>query len=127
MNVIDQILTSYDIVADAGTISLDISDHVPIFVRIKKERNDTKKEKFMGRSYLNFDVQKIAQMLNSHDWDVFYNIQNVSEAWEYMEGKIREMADALHPEKEFKVRQNRPAWLSAELIELYNLELHQVN
>ena len=117
-SLLDVAFTSMKFVTAAGTLDSFLSDHQPIFILKKKEKNREKHEQeFEGRSYRNYDRHKFTERVAAHDWGPFYNAHNPNKAWEEMQNIIIQEADNLCPVKKFKIRHTKPCWITNELIE----------
>ena len=116
--VLDIALTSSPHIIAAGTININISDHQPIYIIRKKERNNkAKRQMFKGRSYRDYDRQVYMDNLVDRNWADFYNTGNVNEAWDIMEKYLTEEADLQCPIKSYNIKNTRPVWMTNELIE----------
>ena len=60
-STLDQILTNCKIVKASGTIDTSISDHVPIFINIKKSKTTYQKTTFTGRTYRTLDKERFCR------------------------------------------------------------------
>ena len=117
-SILDIALTIMKYVKAAGTLDSFLSDHQPIFVLKKKNKNKERVEqKFEGRSYKHYHKQEFVQGVASHSWADFYNATDPSQAWEVMQNIITKEADKMCPVKTFKIRNSKPCWLTNELIE----------
>ena len=117
---IDNIFTNSDLIAEAKTLNLNISDHLAIFVRRKKARLVYKKVAFIGRSYRNFVKEDFQNELIGSDWNEFYEQRDPNKCWQTMEGKIRSILDVTCPRKKFRVREVREPWVTDEILEEIN-------
>ena len=76
-STLDQILTNCKIVKASGTIDTNISDHVPIFINIKKSKTTYQKTTFIRRTYRTFDKECfVAQLRNSGFADIPVNVSS---------------------------------------------------
>ena len=105
-------------ISQAGTLDSFISDHQPIFIIKKKEKNRGKMDlSFDGRSYRHYNKQVFSDNISSKNWTSFYDAPTPSEAWKEMLYIITAEADKQCPVKHFKIRNSKPCWLTNELIE----------
>ena len=105
-------------ISQAGTLDSFISDHQPIFIIKKKEKNRGKMDlSFDGRSYRHYNKQVFSDNISSKNWTSFYDAPTPSEVWKEMLYIITAEADKQCPVKHFKIRNSKPCWLTNELIE----------
>ena len=116
--LIDLAFTNMKFIKEAGTLDSFLSDHQPIFLLKKKKRNSEKCEQlFEGRSYRNYDKQKLGENISSQNWSFFYDARNPEEAWEEMLRIITQEANKQCPVRQFRIKNDKPCWLVNELIE----------
>ena len=116
-SLLDLILTNSIYVKEAGTFDHSISDHQPIFVVKKKRRDHRPKVEFEGRSYRNYNRDKLKQSLLRHDWEAFYEIKNPNGAWDYILNQLLINIDEMCPIRTFTIKNYRPDWMTYELLE----------
>ena len=119
-NIIDLLFCDVTHVKSSGVIDLFISDHVPIFLikkmKTKKEKNYTS---FIGRTYRNYSADSLhIRINNSLNLDKFLEINDPEECWEKLSDSLVAIANELIPKKEYKVKAEKPAWLTDELLHL---------
>ena len=115
--LIDLALTNSKFVRSSGTLDHFISDHQPIFLVHKKGREHKPKAEFSGRSYKNFDKETFESKLLNLDWKEFYTSTNPSDAWRFLHENILSVLNEMCPIKTFFIKNYRPDWMSASLIE----------
>ena len=116
-SLLDVILTNSKYVSSAGTLDHFISDHQPIFVVKKKKRDHRPSTYFEGRSYRNFDGERLREDLLGHDWTQFYSLGDPNEAWEYILEQFTPILDKMCPIRSFHIKNYRPDWVTQELLE----------
>ena len=114
-SLLDLILTNSKYVNMSGTLSHYVSDHQPIYVVKKKKRDDRLDVEFQGRSYRNFDKAIFQERLLG--CDSFYILVAVNQAWEFVLNQLMPILDDMCPIRTFRIKNYRPAWITAELIE----------
>ena len=96
----------------------NISDHVPVFISIKKDKTPIEKTEFTGRSYRNFDQQTFMEMIRGKEWDIFYNNDtDINKKWDILYENVLKTLDTLIPVKKFKFRKSKPEWMAGDLVE----------
>ena len=119
-SLLDIILTNSIYISKAGTLDHFISDHQPIYVVKKKQRDHRPKVEFKGRSYRNFDRECLERNLKDHNWDQFYKLHDPDEAWDYIINRLTPLLDRMCPIKPFQIKNYRPEWVTNELLEQIN-------
>ena len=118
--LIDHLYTNSTTISNSGTFSLNISDHELIFITRKKCKIRKEKATFKGRSYRNYDKAQFQAKLRDNDWDEFYDLNDVDEAWDYMLDIVEESIDFFCPTKEIKIKKLKEKWVTQELLEFIN-------
>ena len=117
-SLLDIAFTNMIFIKEAGALDSFLSDHQPIFLLKKKERDREKSEqKFQGRSYRLYNKQEFTDNITCKNWKHFYEAPNPTKAWDEMLKKIQEEADRQCPVRSFKIKNTKPCWLTNELIE----------
>ena len=116
-SLIDLALTNSKFIQSSGTLNHFISDHQPIYVLHKKERDNRPKAEFRGRSYRNFDKDKFRDKLLKINWAEFYNFTDPTRAWNFLQNQIVAVLDELCPIRSFHIKNYRPDWMTGDLIE----------
>ena len=120
-STLDQILTNCKIIKSSGIIDSNISDHVPIFINIKKSKTSYQKSTFIGRTYRTFDKERfVAHLRNSGFDDIPVNVLPPDCCWDQLSKMIIDTLDQMAPLRTSTFRKDKPEWLTAELIEIMN-------
>ena len=117
---IDNIFTNSSLIAESKVLNLNISDHLAVLVRRKKPRLISKKVNFVGRSYKNVVKEDFQESLINEDWTEFYNSTDPEVCWGLLETTIRHKLDYTCPQKTFRLKEVREAWITDELLEEIN-------
>lgn len=115
---IDLFLTDSNIVSQHGSINYNISDHLPVYMVLKKRKEAYTSTTFCGRSYTNYDKELFQNRLFFTNWGRFFAMDDVNCAWDFFYNAILSEANVMCPVKTFKIRRNRPPWFNTDLIEL---------
>ena len=113
---IDLLFTDMSNIIESGVINHNISDHLPIFLIKKKDRNRIRKKEAMGRSYLNYDKDVFLRLLRSSSWAKFDNASEPQILWELFQENVEKVLDTVCPIKALKVVDNKPEWLSNDIL-----------
>ena len=70
-SIIDWIYTDSPCILTSGTLNINISDHLPVFLVQKKGRNQIDKHSTTGRSYLRYNEGHFSQLLSQQNWAIF--------------------------------------------------------
>lgn len=117
-SIIDLILSDSGIVSHHGTINCNLSDHLPIFLVIKKAKVHYIKTVFQGRSYLNYCKEDFQRDLKSINWGRFYSTTDVNEAWDIFYKHLLITSNYHAPVKRFSIKRDRPPWYNDDISEL---------
>lgn len=115
---IDLIFSNFDHVYSSGTVNLNLSDHLPVYIVKKKEREEKKSIFICGRSYSNFDEESFKIDIQNIDVNLLFNDSDPNVVWSKMISHIMKIADYHCPVRQLKITPSRPGYLSDELIEL---------
>ena len=55
----------------SGSLDWNVSDHIPVYVNIKKSKTKSEKAEFRGRSYRHFVEESFLLCINNKDWNEF--------------------------------------------------------
>ena len=116
-SLIDLIFTDITHMQNAGVLQISISDHQPVFITKKKDRE---LDESFYTSYTMYDRNAYQYDIVNHDvWTMFWqNLhKDVDLLWEYMLHAIKDVADYHAPMKRMKIRTNCPHWMEKEIIE----------
>ena len=113
---IDLLFTDMINILKTGIINYNISDHLPIYLIKKKMRNKVNKIEVVGRSYLRYDKDRFDGTLKSQDWTSFEISEDPTELWNCFIKNVGEALDTVCPIKSLKVVENKPEWLSYDLL-----------
>ena len=110
-------LSNSRFISKSGTLEHFISDHQPIYVVHKKDRDKRESVQFTGRSYRNFDQEVFKDRLLQFDWNDLYYMTSPDEAWNRIASNITLVLDTMCPIRTFHIKNYRPDWMTKELIE----------
>ena len=116
--IIDLILTNTNKAQASGILDWNLSDHLPTYINIKKEKAKFSKIDFQGRSYKKFDKDEFIRLLQEADINEILQSDNIDIIWRSLRTKIEGLLDQIAPVKTFKFRNSKPGWLSNDLIEM---------
>lgn len=117
-SILDVFLSDSNIIATHWVINYNISDHLAIYLTIKKTKETNRSTTFSGRSYLRYDKALFQERLFYSNWGKFYAMKDVNQAWDFFYNIILRESDSMCPCREFKIRRDRPPWFNFEMIEL---------
>ena len=115
---LDHIYSNSNIIQDSGTIDINISDHLPVFINRKKPNVISEKAKFTGRSYRKDDKDVFNAGLERQDWEVFDNANDPNLLWEIFKKNVLKVLDQCCPQKTFTIKKYKEPWITNELLEL---------
>ena len=94
-----------------------MSDHIPVFIKIKKTKNIPEKAEFKGPSYRQFDANNFIHSINNKNWNIFNASTDVDLKWDILYQNILETLDQQIPVKTFIFPKSKPEWLVGDLVE----------
>ena len=116
-SIIDLIFSNCQNIQDSGSLSWNLSDHIPVFIKIKKTKNVPEKAEFRGRSYRQFDANNLIHSLNNKNWNILNASADVDIKWDHLYQNILETLDQQIPVKTFIFPKSKPEWLVGDLVE----------
>ena len=75
---IDNIFTNSEEIRIAKVLDWNLSDHLVVAVQGKRIRSKIKKVNFRGRSYRNYDKERLQEELINNKWAGFYEMRDSS-------------------------------------------------
>ena len=111
---------SESFVLASGSLVDVISDHLPIFICIKKQRNISTFQKIKGRTYKNYNKIMLQTLIKNENWDLYYVLENPIDLWNFILKTIENHIDVMCPIKYMKIRTNSPPWITQDVIEAMN-------
>ena len=72
---------------------------------------------FEGRSYRNFNRKVFTEALLRCDWSDYYRSNDPEVAWNVLQERFLPILDNMCPVRKFKIKNYRPDWITAELVE----------
>ena len=112
---IDLIFTNIHDISSSGVALLNTSDHLPVYLTIKRLKPKCEPRVFIGRSYKNYDTQIFSNKFRDLLWNEFDDSEDVNYLWDIFEHNINKILDVMCPIKNFKIRYKEEPWLTPEL------------
>ena len=116
---IDLICTNMEYIISKGTLDIHISDHLPVFIIKKKEKDRPQKSSFIGRSYTKYNKIDYQYDIRNHiGWRNFWVTKETDPIaqWEVILDIITETADLHCPKKKMRFRNDSPEWITKDMI-----------
>ena len=110
-------------VVSSGTLNIEISDHLPVFVIRKKQKITSTSSFIRARSFTKYDKQIFQEEVRyHHKWERFWDLESnkPEEMWEIMLEIITEKADSHCPFKDMKIREDTPQCITQEILSEIN-------
>lgn len=117
-SILDIFVSDSTIISQHGTIDYNISDHLPIYIIVKKTKEHYTKTSFVGRSYHFFSKDNFQADLMNINWGRFYGTSNINEAWDIFINYLITVCDNHAPTTTFYIRRDHPPWFNDDIIEL---------
>ena len=119
-SLLDLIFTDMEFIFRSGVLEVGISDHLPVFLVRKKEREKMEYSYINGRTYSTYNKDAFQNDILQHNvWDVYWNTnsRDVELLWSYIKIIITEIADIHCPVRRMKISNDSPHWMCKEIIE----------
>ena len=94
---LDIIFTNIVQVNDSGVANINISDHLPVFIRLKKDKIIFNQRSFVGRSYKNHNSKNFKAEFLAADWSSFDDSNDPSVCWDHYYNIISSLLDKSCP------------------------------
>ena len=114
--LLDLILTNAQYISQAGTLDTFISDHQPVFLIKKKPRSHSQPLEFRGRSYTNYNCNKLRERLLEANWRDFFHTDSVNFKWEFMLDEFEKEIDNQCPFSKFRLKKSKPNYITDDLL-----------
>ena len=116
-SILDLIITNMDFIKSFGVHRDIISDHLPIYVIRKKER-ERKQYKYIEsrnrKKYNRVEFQK--EIENDRCWLDYWKTNNVEEMWGILYQIILDSLNRLVPKRRVRLRVDSPEWFTNEVL-----------
>ena len=116
---IDLIFTNMEHIISSGILSIMISDHLPIFLIKKKQKQHTKTDSIKCRSYATYRKQKYQEEIKVHPkWTNFWEVnkENPGKMWNIIKEVILEKVNEHCPYRNVKIKDDTPQWMTREIL-----------
>ena len=121
--ILDLIITNIEHVAETGVHDTVISDHLPVYLVKKKDREEKEFKTNKGRPKSQYNKEIFQQfILNHHQWYIFWTVTTVADKWKTMHHIILDSLNKALPVKTFKIRKNSPSWFMKDILELLKIK-----
>lgn len=117
-SILDLIITDSLNISICGTVNYNISDHLPVYIVIKKHKEHYSKVTFRRRSYSSYDKDSFQLDLRRINWGRFYGTSDINEAWEIFYSHLLNTCNVHTPVKSFSIRKNCAPWFSDKVTEM---------
>ena len=121
-SLLDLIFTNIEHVSEFGTLNFAISDHQLVYMIKKKPREKHETLTTHGHSYITFNKIQYQQTIKDNVcWQDFWTDgKTVNELWHIMYNCILAAANVQCPEKDIRLKNLRPGWMTIDTVEALN-------
>ena len=70
-----------------------------------------------GCTYKNYVKEDFQRLLDDHDWNQFYQLDDPSVLWNYLHATILKYINPICPIKSYRVPEARESWMTKEMLE----------
>ena len=123
---IDWVISNSMYIREYGVLNDLISDHFPVFVIRKKDRERVSKVEKKVRVLKNYDDNNFRILFNEMNWDKFFNCGDVNALWDKIYDHIYSILAVMCPFKNILVRKDRVPWFTNEIFECIRKRRHYV-
>lgn len=117
-SLLDHIYTDMDYVSKVGTLSVDISDHLPTFLIRKKEHNHIAYKQVYGRSYKNLVTADFLSECSRIDFQSIFQSDDPEQAWELLLSCIMYIVEKHCPMRVQRIPVSKPEYLTDQVLKL---------
>ena len=115
---IDLIITDCPYVNCVGTLNVNMSDHLPIYLIRKKVRKKVLKREVWGRSYRRYESNQFKRSIIEADWSEFDDTGDPEKLWEIMREIFEKPLDKFCPITKLMIPEKKPKWINADILKL---------
>ena len=121
-SLIDLIFTNIRYISKSGTLSEPVADHLPIYMVKKRPRDNHTKCVIYKRDFKHYRTEDFTVILSADwEWNSFWLVKNdPNKLWDVMVRILIRAADKLYPIKKISSWNERPNWMSDNLVLLLN-------
>ena len=76
-------------VVPCGTLNDLISDHLSVYICVKRTRNNPDYIKTKGQTYRQYNKKDLQHLIMSEDWETYYRLLDPTDLWYYILTIIR--------------------------------------
>lgn len=116
--LLDHVYTDSRQVFQAGVIICNISDHMPVFLVLKKTRYKQQYKVIYGRSFRDFEESSFRGDIGEIDLDMVYSDDDPEGVWDRLYSKIYEIVDPHCPIKAIRIAIGKPKYLTDRTLTL---------
>ena len=116
--ILDLIITNSDCVLDSGVLYNNISDHYQVYVTRKHTKKHKQPTNFLGRNYLNYNIETLQNKLDQIDWTSYEESNDPNMMWNIYLQNITQHIDDLYPIRNFHINQKKEPWVNDEIMHM---------
>lgn len=116
--LLDHIYTNSDKIIKSGVLPLNLSDHYPVFLILKKLPVKYERVTFTCRQTKYLDIEQLKKMLQDADWTSFYRENDINKAWAEMYRIYTLILDKLCPMVQYINVKKKQEWITPNLFEM---------
>ena len=115
---IDLVFSKAKNIAECGTLCLNYSDHLPIYLLKQKIHERSSKCIFEGRWYKNYDFDSFKNIVTRFNWPVIKEDSDPDAVWDNMYQVIKQSTDLLCPYRTFVKKRSHLPYIDDEILYL---------
>ena len=95
--LIDLIFTNNPDISKSGSLNVNVSDHIPIFVVRKKVKIKPIRVEFVGRTYRNYSKDILANKMSEVGWNALYQLEDPDAIWDTLYNRLLTIINDICP------------------------------
>ena len=117
-SILDLIITNMNFIQCSGVHNQVISDHLPVYMIRKKERNKKSYKVIESRNMKKYDkVLFQKELAKDTRWLDYWNESMVTRKWDILYCIILDCLNRILPKKKIRIRYNSPEWFSKDVLD----------
>lgn len=116
--LIDYIYTNAPYVCYSSTLDCNITDHLPVFLVLKKCRSKPQYKEIFARSFRDFDLQAFSDDINSINLDNVFSDDDPEGVWDRLYTQVCFIVDAHCPLGSIRATIGKPPYLNDHILAL---------
>ena len=114
--IIDLIFSDAEYITSSGTVDINISDHILVFITKKQLPVKFEPLIFSGRSYRMYDIESFQNQIKLANWEEFDLETDPDILWDILLGIAMSVLSRSCPIRDFNLKRKKEDWMTADLL-----------